>query len=493
MHIVHFTSELAPIAKVGGLGDVVYGLCKELVRLGHKVEIILPKYDTLRYDLIKNLKVCYRELWSYEGPYRYNNTIWSCEIDGLSIFLIEPHHPRYFFHRGTIYGCEDDIDRFLYFSRAAMEFLYKSGKTPDALHIHDWPTSVIPLLLKKMYLALGMKQIRTVLTLHNLEHQGKCPSKCLSQIGLRGEEYLTPELLQDPTELSFLNLLKGGICYADRLSTVSPSYEQEIQTTEGGHGLAPFIHKHRKKLKGILNGIDEDFWDPEKDPHLATNFPAHPPFSPLQIQQIDENKAKNKQALQKKLSLPENPMMPLGACISRLVTQKAPLLIASAFQYILEKGGQCVILGSIHDAEMLELFSTLKQNTSSNGIIILDYDEALSHLIYAASDFFIVPSLFEPCGLTQMIALRYGSIPIVRNTGGLKDTVFDIDTSSAPEMLRNGFTFENPKEQDLQQAISKALYLWKTDHSKWINLRMRGMNKDHSWKRAAQEYLKIYM
>lgn len=491
MHIVHFTSELAPIAKVGGLGDVVYGLCKELVRLGHKVEIILPKYDTLRYDLLKNLKVCYRELWSYEGPYRYNNTIWSCEMEGLTIFLIEPHHPRYFFHRGTIYGCEDDIDRFLYFSRAAMEFLYKSGKTPDALHLHDWPTAIIPLLLKDMYIDLGMKPIRTLLTLHNLEHQGRCPTKSLSEIGLRGEEYLSPDLLQDPEKLPLLNLLKGGIAYSDRLSTVSPSYEQEIQTLEGGHGLSSFIQKHKKKLKGILNGIDEDFWNPEKDPNLEENFPAHAPFSTMQIEHIEACKIKNKLALQKKLSLPET-SKPLAACISRLVPQKAPHLIAATFRYILEKGGQCVILGSIHDPEILEIFSELKQTTSSNGIIILEYDEALSHLIYGASDFFIVPSLFEPCGLTQMIALRYGSIPIVRNTGGLKDTVFDIDTSTEPASERNGFTFEQPTEKELQKALSRALHLWKTDRKKWINLRMQGMSKDHSWKRAALEYLKLY-
>jgi starch synthase len=492
MHIVHFTSELAPIAKVGGLGDVVYGLCKELIRLGHTVEIILPKYDTLRYDLLKNLKVCYRELWSYEGPYRYNNTIWSCEIDSLTVYLIEPHHPRYFFHRGMIYGCHDDIDRFLYFSRAAMEFLYKSGKNPDALHLHDWPTATIPLLLKEMYQDLGMKPTRTLLTLHNLEHQGRCSPKCLSQIGLRGEEYLTPDLLQDSEDASALNLLKGGIAYADHLTTVSPSYEQEIQTPDGGHGLSSFLQKHKKKLKGILNGIDEDFWNPEKDPYLPENFPAHPPFSPKQVEQIEISKSYNKRILQQKLSLPET-AAPLAACISRLVPQKAPKLIASAFQHVLEQGGQCVILGSIHDPEMFELFSSLKQTSTAQGIIILEYDEALSHLIYGASDFFIVPSIFEPCGLTQMIALRYGSIPLVRNTGGLKDTVFDVDTSPLPSTERNGFVFEHPTEIDLRKAISRALNLWKTNRKEWIKLRMQGMARDHSWKRAALEYLKLYI
>jgi starch synthase len=492
MHIIHFTSELAPIAKVGGLGDVIYGLSKELVKQGYNVEIILPKYDVIQYDLLENLQVCYRELWSYDGPYSYNNTIWSCEVNGLKVYLIEAHHPHYFYNRGTIYGCDDDTERFLYFSRAAMEFLYKSGKTPDVLHVHDWPTAVIPVLMKDMYLSLGMKKTKTVLTLHNLEHQGRCSAATLSKTGLLGEDYLTPSKLQDPTSLKEINLLKGGIEYSDQITTVSPSYEEEIKSARGGHGLSPLLAKHENKLSGILNGIDEDFWNPENDPHLIANFKAHPPFSHSQQKQIDLQKVENKKRLQKQLSLSERDC-PLVACVSRLVHQKSPELIAEAFSHTLKRGGQCVILGSIHSDDIFKLFDSLKKSSDSKeGSIILSYDESLSHLIYAASDIIIVPSLFEPCGLTQMIALRYGTIPLIRNTGGLKDTIYDVDTSSKPPTERNGFTFEAPKKSELTQTLDRAFDLRKNNYKKWIQLRKQGMEKDYSWKRAAQEYLKIY-
>ena len=180
MYIVHVATELAPVAKVGGLGDVIYGLSKELSRQGHKVEIILPKYDCMNFAELNNLKVEHRELWSLDGSQRFNNTVWSANVDGLKLLLIEPHHPQYYFSRGVIYGCHDDIDRFIYFSRVAMEYLFKSGKHPDALHVHDWPTALIPVLHKEIYEPLGYKTGGTVLTIHNMEHQGKCQPNNLS-------------------------------------------------------------------------------------------------------------------------------------------------------------------------------------------------------------------------------------------------------------------------------------------------------------------------
>ncbi len=493
MHIVHISSELSPIAKVGGLGDVIHGLSKEFMRQGHTVQIIIPKYDCIEYNLLKNLKVHYRDLWSYEGPYLYNNTIWSADVDGLSILLVEPHHPNYFFSRGNIYGCHDDIDRFLYFSRAVMEYLFKSGTMPDIIHVHDWPTAVIPTLLQDMYIPLGINPCKTILTLHNLEHQGHCAPKNLTQIGLRGEDYLSPNKFQDPANLFSINLLKGGIEYATAITTVSPSYEKEIQTEPGSHGLHLVLSKHSKKIKGILNGIDEDFWNPEKDSHLQEPFPAHLPLTSERWKLTQAGKAQNKKHLRALLGLEDN-ASPLVACITRLVHQKSPLLIESAFRHILDAGAQCIILGSAYSEEIKTLFLDLQSEykKSIQGRVILDYNEALSHLIYAGSDMLIIPSLFEPCGLTQLISLRYGSIPIVRKTGGLGDTIFDIETSSHPKKDRNGFVFNEPSKEALNLAIDRALALWKEDPKKWQDLMKQGMTKDFSWKSSAQAYLKLY-
>ncbi|MES2198622.1 MAG: glycogen synthase, partial [Chlamydiota bacterium] len=487
MHIIHIASELAPIAKVGGLGDVLYGLCKELVREGHTVHILLPKYDTINHNLLKNLQVYCRDLWSYDGEHCYHNTIWSAELDGLNLLLVEPHHPNYLFSRGTIYGCPDNIDRFFYFSRTCMEFLFKSDLKPDILHIHDWQTALIPLLQQDMYKALGWKPIKTVLTLHNLEHQGKCFPHHLTRVGLRGEEYLSQDKLQDPENPALVNILKGGIIYSDAVTTVSPSYKREITKTQEGFGLQETLKKHQNKLYGILNGIDEGFWNPESDSSLTNPFPAHPPFTTEKWDLLKKNKKLNKENLRAFLGLSPS-KAPLIACIARLVEQKGVFLIAHAFKHILSVGGQCVILGSTSSESILKLFLDLQSTYASNtnGKIILDYNEPLSRQIYAGSDMLIVPSLFEPCGLTQMIALRYGSIPIVRKTGGLADTVFDINTASCKVSDRNGFTFEKPKEKELSATIDRAIKLWEEDPIAWKTLMQQGLNKDFSWKKATQ-------
>lgn len=492
MYIVHIASELAPIAKVGGLADVIHGLSKELCRQGHHVEIILPKYDCMHYEHLNNLKVEHREIWSFDGPYRYNNTIWSAEVDQLKVLLIESHHPQYYFSRGVVYGCSDDIDRFTYFSRTAMEYLFKSGKQPDAIHVHDWPTALVPVLYTDMYTELGYRTGGTVLTIHNMEHQGKCQPQNISRAGLRGESYLSPEKMQDPFSFNDVNLLKGGIVYADKVTTVSPNYEKEIQTPEGGFGLQEVLLKYRKKLKGILNGIDEDYWNPEKDPHLIKKYPSHN-MDGKQLPVAIAGKQENKRQLRTHLRLKDSDT-PLVAAVTRLVPQKSPELIKYALQRTLEKGGQFVLLGTspIHSitSEFEVLRDSLKNN--QNVVILLDKHEALAHQIYAAADMFIIPSLFEPCGLTQLIALRYGTVPIARITGGLADTVFDADTSSRPPQERNGFTFDFPDTKGVEWALARALDCYKKDQKKWQMLMQNGMRQDFSWKHTAPEYLALY-
>jgi starch synthase len=493
MYIVHVASELAPIAKVGGLGDVIYGLSKELVRLNHQVEIIIPKYDCVEYSQLNDLKVEHRELWSFDGPYRYNNTVWSAHVDGLKVLLIESHHPDYFFSRGIIYGCVDDINRFTYFSRVAMEYLFKADKHPDVIHAHDWPAALVPILYKEMYRALGYRTGGTVLTIHNLEHQGKCLPSQLTKVGLRAELYVTSEILQDPSLPGHINILKGGIEYADQVTTVSPNYEREIKTPEGGCGLHEVLLKNQKKLRGILNGIDTEFWNPQTDIHLIQKYNTDQVNTKEQLTAILPAKRENHKQVRTHLCLQECDK-PIIACVTRLVPQKGPELIRAALVRTLEKGGQFILLGATQIPEIYRSFHELQAHYKNHphAKILLDQDEALAHLIYAATDMCIIPSLFEPCGLTQMISLRYGTVPLVRVTGGLADTVFDIDTSSRPIEQRNGFTFEFPDAKGIHWVVDRAIDCYEKNPEKWSSLLMNGIKMDFSWKRAAPEYLSTY-
>lgn len=480
MYIIQLASELSPVAKVGGLGDVVFGLSEELAQKGHEVEIIIPKYDSLDFRALKNLKVEQRELWSFEGPYRYNNTVWSAEAGRLKILLIEPHHPKHYFNRGKIYDCPDDSDRFTYFTRTALEYLFKRGRPCDALHCHDWPTALSPVLYKEMYQKMGLSIKKTVMTIHNLQHQGKCAPANLSRIGLRGEDFLTPEKLQDPYSPGLLNLLKGGIVYADFLTTVSPNYEKEIKTAPGGCGLDKVLVQYQHKLKGILNGLDETYWNPSTDPHLIARYTKAG---------VKKGKGENRKHILTHFGLVEK-NAPIVASVGRLVPQKSPELILYALKRTLEKGGQFLLLGTTADPALEKAF--LAYADSGNAAINLDYDESMAHLFFAAADMFIIPSLFEPCGLTQMIAMRYGAVPIARKTGGLADTVFDWDTSTKPLAERNGFTFDFPDTQGVDWALDRALRLWKEDPKTWKKIQSQGMSVDFSWAHAAPEYLKIY-
>jgi starch synthase len=492
MHIVHISSELAPIAKVGGLADVVYGLTRELIRLGHKAEVILPKYDNTDYSKIKNLHIFQKELISFDGPATFMNTIWQGELDGIKLYLIEPHHPGHYFSRGSIYGCSDDIERFLYFTRAAMEFLFKAFKKIDILQLHDWPTCIASTLYKDMYTHLGMQVQKTILTIHNIEHQGRCCPADLFRIGLNGDYYLQEHKFQDEKIPQVINLLKGGIIYADAITTVSPTYAKEVLTKEGGCGLENVLLQHKNKLTGILNGIDYTFWNPQTDPHLVKNFRPAPSNQTHSIEDILQAKQENKEHLQVHFGLTKG-SFPLFCCITRLVAQKSPQLIASAIRYTIQRNAQFLLLGSEYSPQIQELFTKLSKEFSSTKQlgILLDKDESIAHQMFAGSDFFVIPSLFEPCGLTQMIALRYGSIPIVRKTGGLSDTIFDMDDENVTPSQKNGITFFDPQEPQLHSSLQRALSLYKDNPQNLKTLIMNGLSQDYSWTTSAKQYLEI--
>lgn len=493
MHIVHVASELAPLAKVGGLADVVLGLSRELSWKGYDVDIIIPKYDCLDSEQIRDLGMDTKELMSfYQGEW-YSNTVWIGWVENLKVYFIEPHHPRFFFNRGCFYGCEDDIERYLYFSRAAMEFIYKRPLNPDIIHLHDWQTAVIAPLYKDMYSKIGLVKPRTVFTIHNMEYQGKCSAKDLVSIGLDGPSYLLPNKMQDNRQLNLINLLKGGIVYSDFVTTVSPNYAKEVLTKEGGQGLESTLLHYKSKFKGVLNGIDYSYWNPEIDRFLPAHYsPREIPSSKKDRNTVDK-KGFIKKLLREKLNLSED-HRPIIGCIARLVPQKGIDLIKHTMEHIVQKKGQFVLLGSSPIPSISQEFHNLKQKYTDHPHVslTLHHQEELAHMIYAGSDMLIVPSIFEPCGLTQMIALKYGSVPIVRRTGGLADTIFDVDHSGKPFAQTNGYTFDFPDAAGLDSALDRAIHCWFEDPEKWRNLMINGMNIDFSWNRPADIYLDIY-
>ncbi len=489
-YIIQIASELAPIAKVGGLGDVIYGLSKELVRLNHTVEIILPKYDSIPICLLENLRVEKQDVKININDTSYSYTVWSAYYEGLKLLLIESPPPADFFNRGMIYGCPDDLERFSTFSLAALEFIQQSGREPDVLHLHDWPSALISVLQRNT----DAKQVsKTLLTIHNLEHQAQCPLSLLTSLGLKKEKVFTLDAMQDPADPESANILKGGIVYSDAITTVSPNYQQEILTVEGGCGLHQTLIAHQHKLSGILNGIDENFWDPEKDPLLIRKYPTHRVKTDEQMSELLFGKQENRRYLCKQLQM-RTSNSPLVTSITRLVPQKSPQLIKAALVRTLEKEGQFILLGTTQDPEIKLEFERLQKEFKGNPdvALVFENDETLAHLIFAAADMFIIPSLFEPCGLTQLIALRYGTIPIARVTGGLADTVFDIDTASKPINERNGFTFDYPDEQGVYWALDRALKLYMDDPNTWRTLIKQGIGMDFSWKHAAPQYVSLY-
>lgn len=480
MHIVQLTAEFAPLAKAGGMGEVLVGLSRELVRMGHSVDVILPKYDFIS---LTGAQMEIPDLRCREKGQERSNTVWMKEVEDCPLHFIEEHHPDRYFKRGGIYGYEDDSARFIYFTLASLEYLKKKGKPIDVLHLHDWHTALAAPLVKGIF-ASQLKVGKVVLTIHNLEYQGKCASWDLEAI----EFTEVGTSLRDNLHSETINLLKGGIIHSDAITTVSPTYAKEICTKEMGFGLDTTLREKKDKLTGILNGIDYKLWDPAKDPALAMHYDSTDP-----VKKVFSAKQATRDHLQKKFHLNPESRPWIGA-VTRLVPQKGVELIKEALHETVRKGGTFLLLGTSPIPEIQAEFEELKHHYRNSDRVLLSYlyDDRLAHEIYAASDFLIIPSYFEPCGLSQLIALRYGTIPIVRATGGLKDTVFDFENSSIPSKLRNGIVFNEISLHAMDLALGRAFHLWKDDRPQLHGLIRHGMPIDCSWKRPASEYLRLY-
>lgn len=485
MYIVQIASECAPVIKAGGLGDVVYGLSRELETRGNTVEIILPKYDCMRYDHIWGLHEAYRDLFVpwYQGT--IHCTVFCGWVHGRQCFFIEPHSDDFYFDRGCYYGCDDDNIRFAFFSKAALEFLLKSGKRPDVIHCHDWQTGLVPVMLFELYQSIGMENQRVCYTIHNFKHQGFGGENVLALTGLnRPKYYFDLDRLQDNFNPFSLNFMKGGIVYSNFVTTVSPHHAWEVRHTDVGYGLGHTLHCYQDKFRGVLNGIDYDVWNSEIDRYIPFKFSA----------ENLEGKAQNKKALRDRLLL-QDADKPLLCFIGRLDEQKGVHLVHHAIYHALKQNAQFVLLGSATEAGINAHFQHEKQFLNDNPDVHLElgFNEELSHLIYAGADMIIVPSNYEPCGLTQMIGLKYGTVPIVRGVGGLVNTVFDrdYDETHLPEQ-RNGYVFYQTDQHAIEFAIDRALGLWHNAPEEFHQLIVQGMNYDYSWNYPGKDYLEIY-
>ncbi|MCB1082124.1 MAG: glycogen synthase [Chlamydiia bacterium] len=471
MYVVHLASEFAPIAKVGGLGDVVAALSKTLIQMGVRVEVILPFYDQIDRKVLGDLHV-EKETFSFKEK---KWTIYRALYSDIPLLLFESP----FFERGAIYGEKDDLDRFTSFTEVAMDYLLEKNKRLDILHLHDWLTAFAAPLYFEKYQQQNLQIDGIVLTVHNMKYQGVfSPEKHSMPIDKLKKK------MEDPKNPKKLNLLQGGLTCANFLTTVSPTYAKEMQGKEG-FGLEETVIKRRENLVGILNGIDTTYWNPETDSYLAKNYDA--------ISDVQTAKQENRKALYQKLGMKEG-KGPLFTCISRLVEQKGPELIAYGIDYILEKGGHFVLLGSTPQPGLETLFASIakKYENHPHAHFHFTFDEPLAHLTYGAADAILIPSIFEPCGLTQMIALRYGTIPIVHQVGGLNDTVFDIDDPSIPEKEKNGYTFNAPTKEKLKEAIDRAFDHYENHPKKWSLMQQSGFAKDWSLDLAAKKYLQVY-
>lgn len=494
MHIIHITAEMAPIAKVGGLGDVVTGLARACLLRGHSVEIMLPFYECIQKEQITDLTLLSTYDCFHDGNW-ISISAYRGIVSDIPVIFIEPSN--HFFKGPQVYGGSyNELEAYLMFSRACLEWMQVTGTQPDIIHVHEWQTGALPLLYWDMYTQLSLNKPRIVLTIHNMEHYGECRQEQLSKCGLDGSIYATTDKAVDDRTIGHnperLSLLKGGIVYSNAVVTVSPTYLKE---TLNSGWLASTLIRNRDKYFGILNGIDTYMWNPATDVFLPSNFHAEKP----------EGKNICKYYVQRGLglasessvaghSVPDDAeKVPLIVCITRLVPQKGLHLITHAIKRIEELGGQIIVLGKASDPRVQSEFDSLAKlhNQGPNVRILLMYSEELSHMLYAAADMVLVPSIYEPCGLAQMLGMRYGAVPVVRKTGGLADTVFDMD-DNANDDKSNGFTFEGIDEGSLNRALDRAFAYYKEKPEEWGRIVQKIMRIDNSWNNTASKYVEIY-
>jgi len=486
LKILFMSSEVHPLAKTGGLADVSMALPKALTRLGHDVRIAMPCYKTIDREKFEMEYVT-------DFPLKINNFTHNCIIrktelalknekkrtktnGTIPIYLIDSYE---YFDRDTLYGGEagdyiDNARRFGYFCRAALEMLKKIDFTPDVIHLNDWQTALTALLIKKTYDGEKLfKNLASVFTIHNLQYQGVFDMQALIDLDLTWE-YYSPAYLE---YYGRINLMKAGLIFADVINTVSNTYASEIQSSALGMGLEGLLSSRKNDIHAITNGIDYDEWNPETDPTLAENYS-------LKTYAMKKNACKRD--LQKACRLPEK-SIPLIGMVSRLADQKGLDIIERAMENLMKLDLQFVLLGT-GEQRYIDMLYNFQKRFPEKCAFFLKFDAFIASKIYAGADFFLMPSKFEPCGTSQLISLKYGTIPIVRATGGLADTIEQFDTRT---QHGNGFSFADYNETALMGCIEHAMVVYQNKQM-WSALVKNAMNCNFSWESSAQKYVELY-
>ena len=473
MKILFVASEAVPFVKTGGLADVVGALAPVLAAEGHDVRVIIPDFSAISHEYSSQMNhVCDFEVQL--GWRRQYCGIEQIEKDGVTWYFMDN---KYYFSRPYIYGMGgDEYERFGFFCRAVLNMLPLIDFQPDVIHAHDWQSGMVPALLRIQYAHLPFYAgIKTVFTIHNLQYQGIFGIREVQDVLGLGDSLWTDDKLEC---FGCANFMKAALVYADMITTVSPSYAEEIQTAYYGERLDGLLRARKNDLHGVLNGIDIKEYNPQTDEKIPAKFS----FDDL------SGKAVCKKELQQELGLDINPDIPVIGMVGRLSNQKGLDLVDYVIADIMRQDVQLVVLG-MGEGRYFNLFSWAEGEYKGKVAARFTMDHTLAHKIYAGTDIFLMPSQFEPCGLSQMIAMRYGSVPIVRETGGLRDTVLSYNEFNGDG---NGFTFFNYNAHDMLHVIERAVGYYLNRKDIWNKLQQRGMNGDYSWTHSAAEYMKLY-
>lgn len=472
MKILYVTAEAAPFIKTGGLADVAGSLPINIKKLGHDIRVVMPLHSGIKEEYKKKMKKIHKYYVDLNWRRQYVGVM-ELKLNGVIFYFLDN---EYYFKRNHPYGEFDDGERYAYFSKATTILSKEIGFKPDVIHTNDWHTALVNLFLYEFEKGDAYYSgIKKIFTIHNLKYQGIFSPSVLGEIMGVSNEYYNENSIK---YYDRINYMKAGIVYSDFISTVSKSYAEEIKYEFFGEGLEGILGHYSHKITGIINGIDYDVFNPMKDREIEYNY----------NRKDIENKYKNKKSIQEFYKLPQKKDAPIISIISRLVDMKGLDIVEHILDELLQEDIQIIILGT-GDRKYEDMFKYFQEKYPKKLVANLYFSESEAHKIYAGSDIFLMPSMVEPCGLSQLIALRYGTVPVVREVGGLKDTVIPYNKYTDEG---NGFTFRNYNAHELLFKIKEALNIYREDKETWKNLILRGMSADHSWESSSKEYIKLY-